>query len=62
MVPPQKWAQLYMKVLTKLVLSGGVSLRLSIEAVPREGAKEQIVEDTKAALRGLGLEDHVTTE
>ena len=61
MVPPQKWSQLYMKVLTKLVSSGDVSLRLSIEAVPREGAREEIVEDTKATLRGLGLEDHVIT-
>jgi hypothetical protein len=51
-----------LKVLTKLVSSGDVSLRLSIEAVPAEGAKEQIVEDTKAALRGLGLDDHVGTE
>ncbi len=62
MVPAQKWSQLYMKVLTKLVSSGDVSLRLSIEAVPKEGAREQIVEDTKAALRGLGLDDHVDTE
>jgi len=62
MVPPQKWSQLYMKVLTKLVSSGDVSLRLSIEAVPKEGAKEQIVEDTRAALRGLGLDDQVGTE
>ena len=61
-VPPQKWSQLYMKVLTKLVSSGDVSLRLSIEAVPNEGAKEQIVEDTRAALRGLGLDDQVGTE
>ncbi len=62
MVPPQKWSQLYMKVLTKLVSDGDVSLRLTIEAVPSEGAKEQMVDDTKAALRGLGLEDDVQTE
>jgi hypothetical protein len=62
MVPPQKWSQLYMKVLTKLVSSGDVSLRLTIQAVPKDGAQEQIVEDTKAALRGLGLDDQVNTE
>jgi hypothetical protein len=62
MVPAQKWSQLYMKVLTKLVASGDVSLRLSIEAVPKDGAKDQLVEETKAALRGLGLDDHVSTD
>jgi len=42
--------------------SGEVGFRLSIEAVPEEGAKEQIVEDTKPALRGPGLDDQVNAE
>lgn len=61
-VPPQKWSQLYMKVLTKLVSGGDVKLQLTIEATPKDGADEQIIEDTKAALRGLGLDDHVGRE
>jgi hypothetical protein len=51
-----------MKVLTKLVSSGSLRLRVSIEATPEGGVSEQQVEETKAALRGLGLEDHVWTE
>jgi hypothetical protein len=61
-VPPQKWTNLYMKVLTKLVSSGALRLRVNIEATPPGGVSEQQVEETKAALRGLGLEDNVRTE
>ncbi len=61
-VPPQKWTQLYMKVLTKLVSSGEVKLEVKIEASPKDGVTEQQVEETKAALRGLGIDDTVGTE
>lgn len=59
-VPPQKWSQLYMKVLSKLVSNGSVSIRVAIEASPKDGVTDQRVEETKAALRGLGLNDAVT--
>ncbi|TVL98635.1 MAG: AAA family ATPase [Candidatus Brocadia sp. WS118] len=58
-VAPQKWTNLYMKVLTKLVSSGEVKIRVSIEAGLKEGVADQQVEETKAALRGLGLDDGV---
>ena len=61
-VTPQKWTNLYMKVLTKLVSSGELRLRVSIEATPKGGLSDQQVEDTKAALRGLGLDDNIRTE
>jgi hypothetical protein len=61
-VAPQKWTNLYMKVLTKLVASGELKLRVSIEATPKDGISDQQVEETKAALRGLGLDDNVRTE
>ncbi len=51
-----------MKVLTKLVSTGDLKLNVSVEAVPKEGVTDQQVEETKAALRGLGLEDDVSTE
>lgn len=61
-VAPQKWSQLYMKVLTKLVSTGTVKLELRIEATPTEGVSDHQVEETKAALRGLGLGDDVSKE
>jgi len=61
-VAPQKWTNLYMKVLSKLVSVGDVKLRVEIEAVPKDGLTDQQVEETKAALRGLGLNDEVAKE
>ena len=61
-VPAQKWSNLYMKVLTKLVSSGEVSLRVHIEATPKDGVNEQQVAETKAALKGLGLKDSINIE
>ncbi|MCH8343169.1 MAG: ATP-binding protein [Planctomycetes bacterium] len=61
-VPPQKWTNLYMKVLTKLVSGGELRINVSIEAKPKDGVTDQQLEETKAALRGLGLGDEVHTE
>jgi hypothetical protein len=61
-VAPQKWSQLYMKVLTKLVSGGDVRLKVEIEATPNDGATAQRIEETKAALRELGLSDDVQAE
>ena len=61
-VAPQKWTNLYMKVLSKLVSAGDVKLRVEIEASPKDGVTDQQVEETKAALRGLGLNDEVEKE
>jgi hypothetical protein len=61
-VAPQKWSQLYMKVLTRLVSGGEVRLQLRIEATPKNGVSDQQVDETKAALRGLGLDDDVKTD
>jgi hypothetical protein len=61
-VPAQKWSNFYMKVLTKLVSGGDLSLRVRLEATPKDGVTSQQVDDTKAALRGLGLDDGVKVE
>lgn len=61
-VAPQKWTNLYMKVLSKLVSTGEVKLRVEIEATPKDGLTDQQIEETKAALRGLGLNDEVEKE
>ena len=43
-----------MKVLTKFVTTGDLKIRVSIEAPLNEQMGDQQVEETKAALRGLG--------
>lgn len=58
-IPPQKWTNFYMKVLTKLVSLGNLKLTVTIESTPEQGVTDQQVEETKTALRGLGLNDSV---
>jgi hypothetical protein len=61
-VVPQKWTNLYMKVLTKLVSGCDLKIRVSIEASLKEESADQQIEETKANLRGLGLDDDIKTE
>jgi hypothetical protein len=58
-VSPQKWMNLYTKVLTRFVKDGDLKLTVNIEASPKSGTTEQQMEETKAALRELGLSDDV---
>ena len=51
-----------MKVLTNLVSGGDLRILVSIEATLKKAAAEQQVEEIKAALRGLGLNDNVETQ
>jgi len=61
-VVPQKWMNLYTKVLTKFVQSGNLKLRVTIEVTPPEGVTDQQIEETKAALKELGMNDDVQTQ
>jgi hypothetical protein len=61
-VVPQKWMNLYTRVLTKFVQSGNLKLKVSIEVTPPDGVTNQQVEETKAALKELGMNDEVKTE
>jgi hypothetical protein len=60
-VAPQKWMNLYTKVLTKFVQSGNLKLKVSIEVTPPDGVTTQQVQETKAALKELGMDDDVQT-
>jgi len=60
-VPPQKWTNFYMKVLTKLVASGDVKLTVTVKSTPKDGVTDQQLQEIKAALRGLALDDSVRT-
>lgn len=61
-IAPQKWTNFYMKVLTKLVTDGDLKIRVNVDATLKENVADQQVEETKAALRGLGLDDHIEVE
>ena len=54
-IPPQKWMNFYTKVLSRLVTTPGIKLTVSFEYTPSAGVTPQTVEETKTALRELGL-------
>jgi hypothetical protein len=49
----------YTKVLAKYATASGLKLTVTFEASPDGGLLPQRVEETKAALRELGLDDEV---
>jgi hypothetical protein len=58
-LPAQKWMNFYTKVLSKFTTGKGLKLRVSIEVRPDEGLSSHKIEDTKLALRELGLQDDI---
>lgn len=60
-VPTQKWTTFYTKVLAKFAGSKGLKLTIRVEVTPESGVSEQQVNETKIALRELGLSDDVET-
>lgn len=51
----------YTKVLSKFAADEGLKISLNVEVSPKEGVSDQKVEETKVALRELGLDDDVKT-
>ncbi|SOY52694.1 ATP-binding protein [Cupriavidus taiwanensis] len=58
-VPAQKWMNFYTKVLAKYATGGGLSLKLEVNVAPSAGVTQQQLEEVKAALRELGLNDNL---
>jgi Protein of unknown function (DUF499) len=58
-VPPLKWMTFYSKVLSKFILEKGLKLTLHMEIAPDGGISKQKVDETRVALRELGLSDDV---
>src|SRR6185295_5889101 len=58
-VPPQKWMNFYTKVLSRFAGSAGLKLTVQVEVAPTAGVSKQSAEDTRNALRELGLSDRV---
>jgi Protein of unknown function (DUF499) len=60
-VPPQKWMKFYTAVLSKFAAAKGLKLKLTVEVAPEGGISKQKIEETKAALRELGMSDDLTS-
>lgn len=61
-VPPQKWMNFYTKVLARFATQGGLSVALQVFVEPPGGVSQQQIDEMRAALRELGLEDQVEIE
>src|SRR5207245_2870524 len=56
-VPAQKWMNFYTKVLSRFATTKSLRLTVAIEVEPDGGLSKQSIEETKTALRELGLKD-----
>ena len=54
-VTHQKWMNFYTKILSKYAVGGNLRLKVSFDASPESGISSEQVEETKRALRDLGL-------
>lgn len=61
-IPHQKWMNFYTKVLSKFAAGAGLKLTIRIEVAPAEGVSAQKVDETRVALRELGLKDSLDGE
>jgi hypothetical protein len=56
-IPSQKWMNFYTRVLSKFATGTGLRVTVKVEIAPEGGVSEQKVEETRNALRELGLND-----
>ena len=61
-VPAQKWMNFYTKVLSKFASARGLKLTVNVEVSPESGVSKQKLDETKSALRELGLNDDANVE
>ena len=55
-VPPQKWMNFYTKVLSKYATDKSLTLKVTFDANPEAGISKERADETKSALRELGLD------
>ncbi len=60
-VPPQKWTTFYTRVISRFATTDGLKITINVDVEPGDGVGTQRIEETKAALRELGLEDDIET-
>jgi hypothetical protein len=56
-ISPQKWMNFYTKVLSRFATAGGLKLTVTVDVEPPGGTTMSKVEETKVALRELGLSE-----
>lgn len=61
-VSPQKWMNFYTKVLSKFTTGPGLRLAVTVEVTPAGGLAATKVEETRNALRELGLDENIQTK
>ncbi len=59
-VPSTKWMTFYTKVLAKYAKEKGLTLKASFELQPDQGLTKQQVDELRASLRELGLDDDIS--
>ena len=59
-VPAQKWMNFYTKVVSKFAAGHGLKLKVTFEVKPEGGVSKQKLDETRAAIRELGLDGDVT--
>ncbi len=58
-VPPQKWMNFYTKVLSRFAGTSGLKITIQIDVNPPDGLSKQTLDETRSALRELGLKDEL---
>jgi hypothetical protein len=61
-VSPQKWMNFYTKVLSRFATAGGLRLTVTVDVAPPGGTSATKAEETKVALRELGLDETLTVK
>jgi hypothetical protein len=56
-IPYQKWMNFYTRVLSKFATGSGLRVIVKVEIAPEGGVSQQKIEETRSALRELGLND-----
>jgi len=61
-VPPQKWMTFYTKVLSRFPIGEDLKLTVKVEVHSKDGLPRQKVDETKTALRELGISEELFAE
>jgi len=56
-IPPQKWVNFYMRILTKFVTGGGLKLSVTVDVSPATGVDKAQLDEIRTALRELGVDE-----
>ncbi len=56
-LPSQKWMNFYTRVISKFATGTGLKLTVKVEVAPDGGVSQQKLDETRSALRELGLND-----